>query len=116
MPAQYPHRSLSSTYEGYRAVLNVHLSVVISSISATTSDMGNNDDEQSTTQLDSNANMEVVGSLVAVFGHPGRSAAVLLFFIDFTIFPLFSSKTNRREHICRITCFLAVLVGGTRMF
>ena len=44
--------------------------------------MGDNDDHQTSTQLDSHANMVVVGSHASVFGHSGRSADVRPFSSD----------------------------------
>ena len=44
--------------------------------------MGDNDDHQTSTQLDSHANMVVVGSHASVFGHSGKSADVRPFSSD----------------------------------
>ncbi len=44
--------------------------------------MGNHDENQSTTQLDSHANMVVVGSQATVFGQSGKSADVQPFSND----------------------------------
>ena len=44
--------------------------------------MGKNDDKITTAQLDSHANMVVVGGHATVFGHSGRSAYVQPFSDD----------------------------------
>ena len=60
----------------------MHLMSRIASIWATRADMGDNDDHQTLTQLDSHANMVVVGSHASVFGHSGKSADVRPFSSD----------------------------------
>ncbi len=73
---------MPSTCGGSRAVPNEHLQGEISAIWATTANMGDNDGNSATTQLDSHANMVVVGSQATVFGHSGRSADVRPFSND----------------------------------
>ena len=46
--------------------------------------MGDNDDQQTSTQLDSHTNMVVVGSYASVFGHSGKSADVRSFSSDYS--------------------------------
>ena len=58
------------------AVPNLHICGVVNAVWATTADLGNNDGEESTTQLDSHANMVVVGQQATVFGQSGKSADV----------------------------------------
>ena len=82
MPATTPHRYSSSTCGGVVAVPNRHSCSEISAIWATTADLGNNDGEGSTTQLDSHANMVVVGQQATVFGRSGKSADVRPFSSD----------------------------------
>ena len=60
----------------------MHLRLRIASIWATRADMGDNDDHQTSKQLDSHANMVVVGSHASVFGHSGKSADVRPFSSD----------------------------------
>ena len=60
----------------------MHLRSRIASIWATRADMGDNDNHQTSTQLDSHANMVVVGSHASVFGHSGKSADVWPFSSD----------------------------------
>ena len=64
------------------AVPNSHLVSRISAVWATTADMGDGDDITTTTQLDSHANMVVVGSQATVFGRSGKCADVRPFSSD----------------------------------
>ena len=82
MPATPPCRYPPSTCGGAVAVPNRHLCSTISAVWATTADSGTNDGEGSTTQLDSHANMVVVGQQATVFGRSGRSADVRPFSSD----------------------------------
>ena len=60
----------------------MHLQAKIATVWATTADMGNKDDQETSTQLDSHANMVVVGGHASVFGHSGKSADVRPFSND----------------------------------
>ena len=60
----------------------MHLRSKIAYIWATRAEMGDNDDQQTSTQLDSHANMVVVGSHASVFGHSGKSVDVQPFSSD----------------------------------
>ena len=53
---------------------NRHLVSVISAVWATTANMGDDEAEFASTQLDSHANMVVVGGQATVFGSSGKSA------------------------------------------
>ena len=57
---------------------------VISAVWATTSDVRGSDSDVTTTQLDSHANMIVVGSQATVFGNSGRTADVKPFSNDYS--------------------------------
>ena len=62
---------------------NLHLKSKISAVWATAAGMGNSDRYETTTQLDSHANMAVVGCHASVFGQvPGRCADVRPFSSD----------------------------------
>jgi len=49
---------------------------MVSAVWATAANMGDNDDKSSTTQLDSHANMVVIGKHATVFGKTGKEADV----------------------------------------
>ena len=82
MPVNGPHRYRSSTCEGQVASPNMYPRSKIASVWATRAEMGDNDDQQTLTQLDSYANMVVEGSHSSVFGHSGKSADVWPFSSD----------------------------------
>ena len=72
----------SSAHRRSRAVPNEHLKGVISAIWATTANMGDDDENMATTQLDSHANMIVVGRQATVFGSSGKHTDVRPFSND----------------------------------
>ncbi len=76
MPATGSHMDRSSTCGSRTASPNPHLTAKIAAIWATRADMGNNDNHETSTQLDSHANMVVIGGHASVFGHLGKSADV----------------------------------------
>ncbi len=82
MPVIGSHMDRSSTCESRTASPNPHLTAKIAAIWATRADMGNNDDHETSTQLDSHANMVVVGGHASVFGNSGKSADVRPFSND----------------------------------
>ena len=81
MPALGSCRSRSSTCRSLSASPNEHLRE-IAAIWATRTDKGGGDDHGTSTQLDSHANMVVVGQHATVFGHSGKSADVRPFSND----------------------------------
>ena len=61
---------------------NDHLRAIIAAVWATEAGANGNDEEVASTQLDSHANMVVVGKHATVFGHSGKSADVRPFSSD----------------------------------
>ena len=82
MLAQASCGSPPSAHRRSRAVPNKHLKGIISAIWATTANMGDDGGDEATTQLDSHANMIVVGRQATVFGSSGRHADVRPFSND----------------------------------
>ena len=70
----------------------------ISAVWATTASMGIDDDEPTTTQLDSHANMVVAGGHATVFGKSGKSCNVRPFSSETLRFASrWARNTARRE-------------------
>ncbi len=82
MPDKAPRGYQSSVRGESRAVPNQYLQFTISAVWATTAGMGSDDEQPTTTQLDSHANMVVVGRQATVFGRSGKKADVRPFSSD----------------------------------
>ena len=76
------HRTWPSTCGGLKAGPNKHVLGIVSAVWATTAEGGANDGQETTTQLDSHANMVVVGGHATVFSKSGRKADVRPFSND----------------------------------
>ena len=76
MLAQAPCRSSSSACRGSRAELDPQETSIISAVWATAANVGLDDEEPTTTQLDSHANMAVAGGHATVFGKSGKHCDV----------------------------------------